>query len=58
MPAEATTDARRLKWLKTSVAPMVERMKARYSMHELREALGLLYQTSEYTQTRVTKRIY
>jgi hypothetical protein len=38
-----TNDAGRLRWLKTSVAPMVERMKNRYTIRELRSALGLLY---------------
>lgn len=42
---EVSNDAKRLKWLKTSVAPMLERMKARYSIRELRTALGLQYDT-------------
>jgi hypothetical protein len=55
LPAPQTTDAKRLAWLKTSVAPMVERMKCRYTLNELRGALGLLYRVSERTHTRITR---
>lgn len=33
---------------------MLERMKARYSVRELREALGLQYSPNEITHTRDT----
>jgi hypothetical protein len=45
VPASTTTDATRLEWLKTSVRPMVERLKVRYTVRELRAALGLQYRT-------------
>lgn len=50
-----TNDARRMQWLRTSVAPMVHRLMARYSNRELRAALGLQYQNSEGVRTRITE---
>jgi hypothetical protein len=55
MPAPSTSDATRLEWLKRSVRPMVERLLNRYSKHELRKALGLLYTDAEHTRTRITR---
>jgi hypothetical protein len=56
--AEPTSDESRMRWLRSSIKPMLERLKARYSLHELREAVGLLYDVAEYTRTKKSRERY
>ncbi len=51
----ASDDARRMQWLRTSVAPLVRKLSERYGVHELRKALGVLYDPNETIRTRLTR---
>ncbi len=42
-----TTMEGRVKYLKDSIAPMLRAMQPRYTKHELRALLGLLYHLNE-----------
>jgi hypothetical protein len=55
---EPSTDVGRYNYLKTSIRPMIEKLKARYSLHELREACGLLFDVNETTHTKTSARKY
>lgn len=52
MRTEATNDAKRMLWLKTSIAPMIQRLKGRYTVREIREVLGLQYEHPFYKEKR------
>jgi hypothetical protein len=51
-------DAGRIKYLKTSIAPMVARLLATHSKREVRRWLGLQYEVADTTRTRITKPRY
>lgn len=55
VPAAELDDVKSYRWLQTSVAPVIARLKNRYSMNELRRAVGLLYDPNERTHTRLSR---